>query len=62
MRVGWLIFLLLENDTGILQIGVEKSIYSEKFKNKNKLPLLAKDSYLVSLISKGGLFNQLAMT
>lgn len=49
----------MENETGTLQVGVEKSTYSEKFKNKNKLPLLANNSYLVSI--EGGLFNQLVV-
>lgn len=60
MKVGRLIFLL-ENETGALQIGVEKSTYSEKFKNKNKLPLLANNSYLVSPVIEEGLFNQLVV-
>lgn len=55
------IFLLLLERVGTLQIGVEKSAYYEKFKDKNKLPLIAKKTYLVSPIIKGRIFDQLTM-
>lgn len=41
------------NETGTLQIGVEKSASCEKFKTENKSPLLANKSYLISPYHEG---------
>lgn len=60
MKVGKIINFSV-GKLGSLQIGVEKLAYSEKFKYKSELLLLANNSYLVFPAMKGGLFNQLVL-